>query len=323
MSNTSSKPSAPTPAAGPPGRRGRSAQRRRGDPRARVGVPERRAGQRAHPPADQRERDAARDEDRRRAGRPADGRSLEAPRLQRTGRAGAGRAGAPDRDRPRGPAREVSRSTGPTRPTISNRGRIFAQELMKYGRHEKAEKVLSKIVAGGGDGEDWLGLGVAQLAQKKLDKAESTLRGRAEPPQGLAVPEPAAREGDEGEGRPQGRAREHRARHPDRQQLGRRVGVPGQRDQGGDQRGRDGQAGRGAGERPGQREVRRRRTSPCRASTRRTRRTRRRATGRSASRRRRSSARRAIRSRCSACRRSTGRAARSTRSSSSSRPTKR
>jgi len=58
-----------------------------------------------------------------------------------------------------------------------NRGRIFAQELMKYGRHEKAEKVLSKVVALGGDGEDWLGLGVAQLAQKKLDKAEATLRG--------------------------------------------------------------------------------------------------------------------------------------------------
>ena len=62
-------------------------------------------------------------------------------------------------------------------PDDLNRGRIFAQELMKYGRHEKAEKVLSKIVAGGGDGEDWLGLGVAQLAQKKLEKAESTLRG--------------------------------------------------------------------------------------------------------------------------------------------------
>src|SRR5580692_8404549 len=62
-------------------------------------------------------------------------------------------------------------------PDDLNRGRIFAQELMKYGRHEKAEKVLSKIVAGGGDGEDWLGLGVAQLAQKKLDKAEATLRG--------------------------------------------------------------------------------------------------------------------------------------------------
>src|SRR6202041_2501988 len=59
----------------------------------------------------------------------------------------------------------------------SNRGRIFAQELMKYGRHEKAEKVLGKIVALGGDGEDWLGLGVAQLAQKKLDKAEATLKG--------------------------------------------------------------------------------------------------------------------------------------------------
>src|SRR5579862_1837184 len=57
------------------------------------------------------------------------------------------------------------------------RGRIFAQELMKYGRHEKAEKVLSKIVALGGDGEDWLGLGVSQLAQKKLDKAEATLKG--------------------------------------------------------------------------------------------------------------------------------------------------
>jgi tetratricopeptide (TPR) repeat protein len=58
-----------------------------------------------------------------------------------------------------------------------NRGRVFAQELMKYGRHEKAEKVLSKIVALGGDGEDWLGLGIAQLAQQKLDKAEATLRG--------------------------------------------------------------------------------------------------------------------------------------------------
>jgi tetratricopeptide (TPR) repeat protein len=58
-----------------------------------------------------------------------------------------------------------------------SRGRIFAQELLKYARFEKAEKVLGKIVALGGDGEDWLGLGVAQLAQKKLDKAEATLRG--------------------------------------------------------------------------------------------------------------------------------------------------
>jgi tetratricopeptide (TPR) repeat protein len=62
-------------------------------------------------------------------------------------------------------------------PEDMNRGRIFAQELLKHGRHEKAEKVMSKIVALGGDGEDWLGLGVAQLAQKKLDKAEATLRG--------------------------------------------------------------------------------------------------------------------------------------------------
>ena len=62
-------------------------------------------------------------------------------------------------------------------PDDLGRGRVFAQELMKYGRHEKAEKVLAKVVALGGDGEDWLGLGVAQLAQKKLDKAESTLKG--------------------------------------------------------------------------------------------------------------------------------------------------
>jgi tetratricopeptide (TPR) repeat protein len=58
-----------------------------------------------------------------------------------------------------------------------NRGRMYAQELMKYGRFEKAEKVLSKVVAGGGNGEDWLGLGVSQLNQEKWDKAEATLRG--------------------------------------------------------------------------------------------------------------------------------------------------
>ncbi|HVJ90631.1 MAG TPA: hypothetical protein VM580_12570 [Labilithrix sp.] len=58
-----------------------------------------------------------------------------------------------------------------------DRGRIYAQELLKYNRHEKAEAVLAKIVARGGDGNDWLGLGVAQLAQEKLDKAEGTLKG--------------------------------------------------------------------------------------------------------------------------------------------------
>jgi tetratricopeptide (TPR) repeat protein len=57
------------------------------------------------------------------------------------------------------------------------RGRIFTQELVKHGRHAKAEAVLSKIVALGGDGEDWLALGVTQLAQEKLDKAEGTLKG--------------------------------------------------------------------------------------------------------------------------------------------------
>ena len=57
------------------------------------------------------------------------------------------------------------------------RGRIFAQELMKYTRWAKAENVLAKIVALGGDGEDWLALGVTQLNQEKLDKAEATLKG--------------------------------------------------------------------------------------------------------------------------------------------------
>ncbi len=57
------------------------------------------------------------------------------------------------------------------------RARIFAQELIKHGRHAKAEGVLSKVVARGGDGEDWLALGITQLAQDKLDKAEGTLKG--------------------------------------------------------------------------------------------------------------------------------------------------
>lgn len=58
-----------------------------------------------------------------------------------------------------------------------NRGRLYAQELMKYRRHEQAEKVMAKVVASGGSGQDWLGLGVAQVAVEKWDKAESTLKG--------------------------------------------------------------------------------------------------------------------------------------------------
>ncbi len=60
-----------------------------------------------------------------------------------------------------------------------NRGRIYAQELMKYTRLADAEKVLARIVAAGGTGEDWLGLGVCLLQQEKFDKAESTLKGAA------------------------------------------------------------------------------------------------------------------------------------------------
>lgn len=57
------------------------------------------------------------------------------------------------------------------------RGRAFAGELMKYRRFEEAEKVLAKIVAQGGGGEDWLSLGVAQLQQEKFETAEGTLKG--------------------------------------------------------------------------------------------------------------------------------------------------
>lgn len=59
----------------------------------------------------------------------------------------------------------------------TQRGRLFASELMKHKRFEEAEKVLAKVVASGGGGEDWMSLGVAQLQQKKLSEAEGTLKG--------------------------------------------------------------------------------------------------------------------------------------------------
>ncbi|UQA61577.1 tetratricopeptide repeat protein [Polyangium aurulentum] len=62
-------------------------------------------------------------------------------------------------------------------PDDLNRARIYAQELLKYNRLQRAEQVLSKVVAKGGTGEDWLYLGIAQLSQEKLDKAEGTLKG--------------------------------------------------------------------------------------------------------------------------------------------------
>ncbi len=58
-----------------------------------------------------------------------------------------------------------------------NRGRLYASELMKHGRAATAEKVLAKVVARGGTGEDWLGLGVAQAGAELWDRAESTLKG--------------------------------------------------------------------------------------------------------------------------------------------------
>jgi tetratricopeptide (TPR) repeat protein len=63
------------------------------------------------------------------------------------------------------------------KPEDLNRGRIYAQELMKHERFQRAEQVLSKVVAKGGTGEDWLALGICQLQQEKADKAEGTLKG--------------------------------------------------------------------------------------------------------------------------------------------------
>jgi tetratricopeptide (TPR) repeat protein len=62
-------------------------------------------------------------------------------------------------------------------PSDLNRARVYAQELLKHKRLQKAEQVLSKLVAKGGNGDDWLALGIAQLQQDKLDKAEGTLKG--------------------------------------------------------------------------------------------------------------------------------------------------
>lgn len=63
-------------------------------------------------------------------------------------------------------------------PDDLNRGRVLAQELMKYQKHDKAEKVLSKVVGSGSAvGDDWLALGVTQMNLKKWEKAEGTLKG--------------------------------------------------------------------------------------------------------------------------------------------------
>ena len=63
-------------------------------------------------------------------------------------------------------------------PDDANRARVYAQELMKYARLEKAEAVLTKIVASGeATGEDWLALGATQLQIGKHDKADGTLKG--------------------------------------------------------------------------------------------------------------------------------------------------
>jgi Tfp pilus assembly protein PilF len=64
-------------------------------------------------------------------------------------------------------------------PDDLNRARMLAQALTQYERFDKAEAVWARIIAkgGGGTGEDWLTLGITQLRQQKLDKAESTLRG--------------------------------------------------------------------------------------------------------------------------------------------------
>jgi len=63
------------------------------------------------------------------------------------------------------------------KPDDLQRARVYAQELLKHQRLQRAEQVLSKLVAKGGSGDDWLALGIAQLQQDKADKAEGTLKG--------------------------------------------------------------------------------------------------------------------------------------------------
>jgi tetratricopeptide (TPR) repeat protein len=63
-------------------------------------------------------------------------------------------------------------------PDDLNRGRIYAQELLKYGKLERAEKVLARLVgSGSAAGDDWLAWGVTQLQLERHDKAEGTLKG--------------------------------------------------------------------------------------------------------------------------------------------------
>ena len=64
-------------------------------------------------------------------------------------------------------------------PSDVQRARVFAQKLMEHQRHERAEQIIGKMVARGGDADDWLALGVVQIELKKLDKAEATLKGAA------------------------------------------------------------------------------------------------------------------------------------------------
>lgn len=64
-------------------------------------------------------------------------------------------------------------------PSDVQRTRVYAQELIKHERFEKAEQVIGKMVARGGDADDWLALGVVQTNLKKFEKAEGTLKGAA------------------------------------------------------------------------------------------------------------------------------------------------
>jgi hypothetical protein len=104
---------------------------------------------------------------------------------------------------------------------------------MKYGRHAKAEAVLAKVVARGGDGQDWLALGVAQLAQDKHDKAEGTLKGAQNLMKDNPYPAPPPREArSHAKKDPQAEREADGARHPDPARQRRRLGLPLQLHQG-------------------------------------------------------------------------------------------
>ena len=116
-----------------------------------------------------------------------------------------------------------------------NRGRLYAQELMKYGRFEKAEKVHGQ---GRRPGRHRRGLARSRhrsAPAREVGHRRGHAEGRPEPAAGQSLPLPAPGQGLQGQERRQERTRDDRARDPHRRQLRGRLGLSlsaGQRERG-------------------------------------------------------------------------------------------